>query len=384
MDAFITAASAVLPGPAVANDDIESVLGALETGPSRLLARILRNNGIETRHYAIDRETHQPTHSSAQLAAQSVRAVCDLGGVQLTDVDLLACATSVPDQVVPGHASMVHGELGSHACEIVTTHGVCCAGMTALKYAVMAVRDGSTHTAVANAVERTSSFLRAPHFSAELKARTRAEEADPNIAFDQEFLRWMLSDGAGAVLVQGQPAPDRLSLRVEWIELVSFAHELPTCMYMGGQRTASGGLLGWRDTDSLDQALRGGFFNLHQDVKVLSKHIIEVTVTRTLEQIRKRRDLRAEDIDWMLPHYSSEYFRQKSFDGLARAGFEIPYEKWCSNLVQRGNTGCASILIMLADFLDSGRLNEGDAVLLIVPESGRFSSAWALLRAVRG
>lgn len=381
-DAFITATSGILPGPPVSNDEIEDVLGRIGEKPSRLRDRILRNNGIQKRHYAIDRETGRPNRTSAQLAADAARLVCEKGGVALTDVELLACGTGIPEHITPGHASMVHGELGSHACEIASTHAVCCAGVTALKYAAMAVQTGSARTAISTAVERTSGFLRASHFTSELRARTAAEEADPYVGFDQEFLRWMLSDGAGATLVQDRPRPGGLSLKIEWIDLVSFAHELPTCMYMGGVRDDGGGLRSWRDLPNLDDALRGGHFNLHQDTKLLGQHMVPVTVTRTLEVVRRRRGLRPDDVTWVLPHYSSEFFRQKAYDELIRCDFPLPYERWCSNLVERGNTGSASILIMLDDHLASGRVRPGDGLLLVVPESGRFSCAWAFLRAV--
>jgi 3-oxoacyl-[acyl-carrier-protein] synthase-3 len=191
----------------------------------------------------------------------------------------------------------------------------------------------------------------------------------------------MLSDGAGAAVVQDRPRESGLSLRIEWIDLVSFAHDRPTCMYMGGEPTAGGGLLGWRDGESMDHALRQGQLNLHQNVKLLAAHMVE-SCARSLAIVRERRQIVADDVTWLLPHYSSEFFRDKTHDALVAAGFPIPYERWCSNLVERGNTGCASSLIMLDDFLASGRLKRGDSILLLVPESGRFSCAWALLRAV--
>src|SRR5688572_463842 len=103
-DAFLTATGAFLPGPPVTSDDIERVLGQLGDEPSRLRGRILRNNGIQARHYAIDRESGRPTHTSAQLAAEAVRVAIGRRGVPLADVDLLASATSVPEHSVPGHA----------------------------------------------------------------------------------------------------------------------------------------------------------------------------------------------------------------------------------------------------------------------------------------
>lgn len=380
-DAFIIATGAFLPGAPVDNDRIEQVLGELPTGRSRLKRRILQNNGIVSRHYALDPETRQPTHTSAQLGAESIRVAVDRAGLALDEIELLACGSSIPELITPGHASMVHGELGGHPCEIVSTHGVCCAGMTALKYAAMAVKTGDVRTAVAGAAERTSSHLRASHFTAELAARA-VDERDPYVGFDQEFLRWMLSDGAGAAVLRDRPAPSGLSLRVEWVELFSFAHALPACMYMGAERVPGGGLRSWRDMDSLDDALKGGHFNLHQDTKLLGQHMVDVCVRQTLPLLRKKRRISPDDVDWLLPHYSSEFFRDKSHDALVAADFPIPLDKWRSNLATRGNTGSASIYIMLDEFLAGGELREGDGVLLMVPESGRFSSAWAFLRAV--
>jgi 3-oxoacyl-[acyl-carrier-protein] synthase-3 len=379
-DAYLTATGAVLPGPAVPNETMEDVLGRITDEPSRLRARILKANGIQTRHYALDAEG-LPTHTSAQLAAEAVRAACAARGLAPAGLDLLACATSIPEQLMPGHGSMVHGELGSAPCEVATLHGICSAGITALKYATMAVQTGSARNAVASAVERTSMVLRGGAFRAEMQARSEAEEANPYIGFDQEFLRWMLSDGASAAVVQDTPRADGISLRIEWVELVSFSNERPVCMYMGGEPDGRGGLVGWRDGASMEDALRTGQLNIHQNVKLLAAYMVE-TCARAFTAVRDRRGLRAEDVHWFLPHYSSEFFRDKTHDGLVEVGFPIPYERWCSNLTTRGNTGCASPMIMLHDFLASGRLERGQNVLLMVPESGRFSCGWAMLKAV--
>lgn len=378
-DAYINAVAAFLPGEPVENEDLERVLGELPGGPSRLKGKILRNNGIVKRHYAYDRETGAVTHNAAQLAAEAIRGVAAKAGVRVEDIDTLACGISLPEHLTPGHASSVHGELASHALEIVSTHGVCCAGVSALKYAAMAVKTGDAQTAVATGTERASSLLHARHFRAELAARQ--DENNPYIAFDQEFLRYMLSDGAGAALIQ--PKPRGLALRVDWIDIVSFAHELPTCMYMGAKRDADGGLVGYRDAGTLEDALRDGYFNLHQDVKVLGRNIVAVSTTKTLEVLKRRRGFTPDQVDWVVPHYSSEFFRQKSYDELVRCGFEIPFHKWRSTLTERGNTGCASVLVMLNDLLESGDVEPGQRVVLMVPESGRFSAAWAMLTAVQ-
>ena len=92
--------------------------------------------------------------------------------------------------------------------------------------------------------------------------------------------------------------------------------------------------------------------------------------------------IRADEIDWFLPHYSSGFFRDRLSDGLKNIGFEIPQEKWFTNLYTKGNTGSASIYIILEEFMRTFPLERGQKVLCYVPESGRFSTCFMLLEAV--
>ena len=89
-----------------------------------------------------------------------------------------------------------------------------------------------------------------------------------------------------------------------------------------------------------------------------------------------------DEIDWFLPHYSSGYFKDKLYDTMKEVGCDIPQEKWFTNLTSKGNTGSASIFIMLEELLYSQKLQRGDKLLCYIPESGRFSTAFMLLEAV--
>ena len=62
--------------------------------------------------------------------------------------------------------------------------------------------------------------------------------------------------------------------------------------------------------------------------------------------------------------------------------FEIPYEKWFTNLSYKGNTGAASMYIIMEEIFHSGRLKKGDRILCYVPESARFSVCYMMLTAV--
>ena len=397
---YITGVGAFLPNAPVDNDGIEPVLGPLNGTPSRIRKRILRNNGIRLRYYAVEPGSGRLTHTNARMTAEAIRALARETGFALDSLDLLACGTSTPDQWIPGHGPMVHGELGCPPCEVVSTAGVCAAGMTALKYACASVISGYARSSIATGSELASSLLRAQHFDTGAATRSaggaagdalthgdpdahaKDHDVNPLVAFEQEFLRWMLSDGAGAVLVEPAPRVDGLSLRVDWIEVVSFANLLEPCMYWGARKELDGSLAGWREAGSVPDALRAGFFNLTQDIKLLGKEIGRRLVNGVFPKIRAKHGLAPGDVRWFLPHYSSEVFRQELHDRFLEIDFPIPFESWFTNLSEKGNTGSASIFIMLEELVRSNRIAPGDTILCFVPESARFTAAYALLTAV--
>jgi 3-oxoacyl-[acyl-carrier-protein] synthase-3 len=277
---------------------------------------------------------------------------------------------------------MVHGELGWPWLEVVSTAGICLSGVAALKYGWMSVRAGETTQAVTVASELVSSHLRAPLFEPELDERVRQLEARPEIAFEKDFLRLMLSDGAGAVLLSSEPGRG-LSLRLDWITMSSAAQELPACMYGGAHRRDDGSLVPWHFLPP-SRWLAESTFTVRQDVRLLDEHVVRATLVEPLQRLRARRPVQVEAIDWFLPHISSMYFAERVVRGLEEAGLPIPRERWFSNLVSRGNTGSASPFIMLDELLRSGRVEPGQRLLMFVPESGRFSSGFVHLTAVQG
>lgn len=244
---YIVATAVALPNRPVSNDEMEDVLGRSHGVSSAAKRVILRNNGIHYRYYAIDPETGRVTHTNAQLTAEAVRALAVSSGFNLSKLECLACGTSSPDQWIPSHALMVHGELTGPPCEVVSTAGVCCSGMAALKYAWMSVAAGLAGNAVATGSEVSSHVLRSSYFEdvQEVVADGNSE-GKRLLAFERGFLRWMLSDGAGAFLLRRTPPARGVSLRIDWIEYVSYAGEMETCMYWGATKRADGGLDGWR------------------------------------------------------------------------------------------------------------------------------------------
>lgn len=368
---YLQSAGMFLPGAPVDNDGMDAYVAPLNRISGRIKRRILAENGIQTRHYAIDGEG-ATVLSNAQMAAGAIAAALAGAGRPLADVGFLSSGSSGGDALMPGFASMIQGEMAAPPMETLSVHGVCAASVGALQAAAQAVESGAHRLALSVASEMPSRLFKRSRFAAQ------GYDTD----FDAHFLRWMLSDGAGAVLLGGPralPQANGLRLQLKWTHLRSFAGDYPVCMQLG--MTADRGK-SHLDFPAWGDAEAAGALSLRQDIRLLP-HLFDVCIHEYADLAHKGW-VPGRGIDHFLCHYSSERFIPVVEELLGKAQLGIPRERWWSNLVWRGNTGAASIFIMLAEFLQArGKsLKAGDTVLCFIPESGRFTAGYMLWEAV--
>ncbi len=372
--AYINKIASYLPNSPIRNEEMEDYIGLIGGKPSRVRSVVLRQNGIKTRYYGLDKE-HKMTHSNAQLAKEAVvRLFADK--VVPINVSLLACGTSTPDQLLPSHASMVHGELGNFPMEIFSSAGVCLTSLQALKICYSNILAGLHEKAVCVASELTSPALVSKFYDPEYEATHNNPDKDPYMAFEKDFMRFMLSDGAGAVLVQDHPEGDH-PLKIEWIEMTSYANELPTCMFMASELQSDGRLKSWKEYTPEEIKERGVLVG-KQDIRQLKKHIIKYWVDH-IEAVLYKHNVKAGEIDYVIPHVSSMFFYEKLNDEIAARDIALTKEKWFTNLTSVGNIGSAAIYVALDELIRTKEIKQGQKILLLVPESGRFSYGTVLL-----
>ena len=111
---------------------------------------------------------------------------------------------------------------------------------------------------------------------------------------------------------------------------------------------------------------------------MLSENIVPLGVQYLIE-MGKKHQFTPDDVDWFLPHMSSMFFKDVILEETAKQGFFIPEERWFYNLPKIGNIGSASAFAMLEELMDSGQLKQGQKVLVMVPESARFSYCYFML-----
>ncbi|HVZ99939.1 MAG TPA: beta-ketoacyl-ACP synthase III [Caulobacterales bacterium] len=373
-DVFITGAGAFLPGEPVGNDRMEDHLGRIAGRDSLFGKKALRWNGVESRHYAVAPDG-RVTHTNAQMCALAVKAALEDAKLERRELGFLAAATTQGDYIVPGHAAAVHAELGGGALEIASFQSVCGSSLMAAKAAWLAVRAGEHDAAAACAGEFSSRWFRPSFYEGtslvDEKGRLRAEA---------DFLRFTLSDGAGAILLEPQAKPGGLSLKVEFIDIVSLADRFDPCMWAGASiETRADAKTVWSHAGPR-AAHAEGAIALLQDFDLL-KRVIRAWVGVYLQKVDGGR-IAPPQVDHLLCHYSAKSLRAEIVSLLEDTAGMIPEEKWFSVLREKGNIGAASIWVMLEAFLRDGRLRRGEKVLCVVPESGRALVGFMMLEAV--
>ena len=103
---YLHAAGMFLPGEPVDNAGMDAYVAPLNRLSERLKRRILAENGIVQRHYAIDAEG-RTVHSNTAMAAQAIHDCLAQAGRALGDVGFLASGSSGGDALMPGFANMI-------------------------------------------------------------------------------------------------------------------------------------------------------------------------------------------------------------------------------------------------------------------------------------
>ena len=195
------------------------------------------------------------------------------------------------------------------------------------------------------------------------------------VPVEADCLRFTPSDGGGAALLGNRTKGQRPSVKILWIDIRSYAGRFDSCMTAG---IADGKV--WSEFESPQLAAAQGGLMLVQDFDLLKK-MIPVWISHYLDLIDLEK-IDPDDITWLCSHYSSHSLREEAIALLEKTGAMIDEERWFSNLPQKGNTGTASIFVILEELWREKNLKPGQKVLCHVPESGRCLNGFMMLEVV--
>lgn len=360
MPCYITKTGSFLPGQPVSNDSIEQHLGTLD-GETEVKTQVLGMNGIVSRHYAQNCD-QVATHTVYELGALAIRdCLREIGSTD--QIGMLAAGTTFAPMSGPGIGSLLHSHVQSmgllqRPVEIASHSGICTSSAAAIVAGFRAIEMKIHDACICVGSEHASEILKSTAIQP-IDDRTHHNQLRNSQWFMSVFLRFMLSDGAGAMLLESSPRKGAVSWKIDWTHSMSFANESPLCM-------------------KLDNSNR----LLSQDVSILSRFLFPMG-RKFVDTALVRYQERLDSYKCVLPHLSSFFFRRKLERILSELSSdpERPVPYW-TNLATAGNTGAASIYLMLDQFVKFQPCDNGDRVLLFIPESGQFNFVLISLTAV--
>jgi 3-oxoacyl-[acyl-carrier-protein] synthase-3 len=325
MTAYITSVGAALPERVVTNAELGPMLGVSPDW-------IESNSGIKQRRWA-GAET-----SASDLATMAVADTISASGVEAGQIDYLIGCTMSPDYQVPGIAPLVQNKVtGIGTVPALDIRTACCGLLYSLQLARGLVNSGAAKSVVCFGAEAQSKGLPLDHAHAEISM--------------------LFGDGAGALLVQPQPAPTGVSLKLDDVMVFTdgaFARDL--CVRAPG----SGNGAAWLGAEQLEE----GMHLPRMEGKSVILHAVR-KLNEAAAEIMARNGLSANDIDVVIPHQANGNLLKV----LAKR-MEVRPDRMVVNLNCLGNTGSASAFIALWEAKTEGRLKPGTRVLFLAFGAG--------------
>ena len=373
-----------LPGPPITNERLDEVLGPLDRAPAKVQSfvtsmgkRMLDRGGIRARHLAIDPENGNLTHSFSSLAEEAARNALEMAELEPNDIDLLIISCPSYDYSTPPTSTILQEKLGIQGCAEMEIHSNCSGVGKGMQVAYDALMRGRYQTALVCYSQLSSVYLRSCYFNQEQMSKTHAA------------LRWILADGAGAVVLgraQNGTAGNGIVGRVEaMVDGVLGNHGIIDTFVesVGARRppgmTAGGGVADMLKADhQIPEMYAEGSHHLWQDFSAVNDFAAPLLLDGIV-RMTERLHLDPATVD----HYIISIPTYKLYEEhipayLDRLGVGRDQIKFRSADV--GYVGGATILVHLDQMVRSGEILPGQIVIAHSVESSKWMTAGFAMR----
>ena len=277
---------------------------------------ITSRTGIKQRHKAADNEY------TSQFGTRAALQALERANLKPEDIDLIVCATTTPDQIMPSTGALIQAQIGAVNAAGMDIFAACSGFLYGLTMVESMIRTGQIRYALVIGAEVLTKY----------------------VDYTDRGTCVIFGDGAGAAVLG--PVPEGKGILATKIKSDGRYEEQ---LYAPGGGTKLG-----TTHKTIDD--REHFFKMkgNELFKVAVRSMADISA----EMVEKA-GYTVDDIDIVIPHQAN----QRITDAVAsRLG--VPEEKVYSNIAMMGNTSSASIPIAMDECIQSGRIHEGSLVLL--------------------
>jgi len=297
------------PEGILTNADLEKIV---ETSDDWITSR----TGIKQRHKAAENEY------TSQFGSAAAKQALERAGLKPEDIDIIVCATTTPDQIMPSTGALIQAQIGAVNAAGMDVFAACSGFLYGLTMVESMIKTGQIKYALVIGAEVLTKY----------------------VDYTDRGTCVIFGDGAGAAVLG--PVPEGKGILATKIKSDGRYEEQ---LYAPGGGTRLG-----TTHETIDNRMH--FFKMkgNELFKVAVRSMADISA----EMVAKA-GYTVEDIDLVIPHQAN----QRITDAVAsRLG--VPEEKVYSNIAEHGNTSSASIPIAIDECIESGKIKEGSLVLL--------------------
>ena len=297
------------PSGVLTNADLEKLV---DTSDEWITSR----TGIKQRRKAADNEY------TSLFAVKAARQALERANLDASEIEIIVCATTTPDQILPSTGCLIQAEIGATKAAGFDLFAACSGFLYGLTMVESMIRTGQIRYALVIGAEVLTKY----------------------VDYTDRSTCVIFGDGAGAAVVGAVPE-DRGILATKILSDGRFAEQL----YAPGGGTRMG-----TTRETIDGGMH--FF------KMKGNELFKIAVRSMAEISREMLDkagYSVDDLKLVIPHQAN----QRITDAVA-SKLNVPEEKVYSNIAQHGNTSSASIPIALDECIEAGKIEEGDLVLM--------------------
>jgi 3-oxoacyl-[acyl-carrier-protein] synthase-3 len=283
---------------------------------------------ITTRTGIKERRIAAKDEFTSDLAAKAALRAMKAAGVTGEQIDLIIVATITPDMVFPSTACLVQQKIGARRVAAFDLEAACSGFIYGLEIAQQFIMSRTYDTVLVIGAEKLSSIV-------------NWEDRNTCVLF---------GDGAGAAVLQNRTTSHGLLTAVMGADgsKADLLH-----MPGGGSRCPA-------TAESVDSRLH----YLRMEGKETFKHAVQAMMSAAQEALR-RCEVDISQIKCIIPHQAN----RRIIDAVGERLGATPGQLFV-NLDRYGNTSAASVAIALDEAVNSGRIQRGDLILLVVFGAG--------------
>lgn len=349
-----------LPGKAITIGEVDHYLGSLDYAPDKIKKWLERMKSlmkemleVETYYFAIDPVTRQFTDDNISMSVKAANLALESAGMKSSDIDLITYGSAHQDQM-PTASVRIQEALGISECGELSVHANCTSAYKALLTAFDMLRLGRYKRALVISSGISSSELRSEYYN------------QPLIRKEEVFLRYFLSDGAGALVLEADPANPE-GLFIESVVMESVGGNKPPAMlnrrpayWMSPKEEYESGR--HHLSQMFNEQLRIHFFD--EDGSVFYKG---------LQRMIDNHGIRTDQVRFFQVNFPSRHISELVMEECGSLG--IPRNRLYTKMSTMGYLGPPMVFVCLDRILKEEKLQKNDIILSFVTEVSKFMQA---------